>query len=165
MTRVERWKEIPEFPGYSVSSHGRVVNDDTGRPLIVSENQAGVTMVGPTRSLKQHRRSLALLVAQAFLETDNVPEAFDTPIHLDGDRWNNHVDNLMWRPRAFAIKYNNQFDRPPLIKVPIFEEETREEFPTSREAVIKYGLLEKDLCLSIMNRTYVWPTYQIFHIL
>jgi hypothetical protein len=28
----------------------------------------------------------------------------------------------------------------------------------------RYGLLEQDLVLSILNRTYVWPTYQEFGI-
>ena len=37
---------------------------------------------------------------------------FDTPINLDGDRHNNRVENLTWRPRWFAIKYNQQFRHP-----------------------------------------------------
>lgn len=164
MTDIERWKEIPDFPGYSVSSHGRVVNDETGREMAITQNQGGVTMVGLTKGLKQYRRSVTLLVADAFLDPLETPTTFDTPIQLDGDRWNNRVDNLMWRPRAFAVKYHRQFEREPFVPVPIYEEATGEEFPTSREAAVKYGLLETEIFRALRNKTYVWPTYQIFHL-
>ena len=35
---------------------------------------------------------------------------------------------------------------------------------SSWDCAIRYGLLEQDLVMSILNRTYVWPTYQQFGI-
>jgi hypothetical protein len=158
----ENWKPIELFPGYSVSDWGRVRSNKSGRILAVTPNQSGVIQVGMMRNGVQYHRSVPLLVAKAFLEQPSGP--FDTPINLDGDRRNNHVDNLIWRPRWFAIKYNQQFrypyDRP--IDSPIIDLKTRELCENSLDCAKKYGLLEQDLVLSILNRTYVWPTYQEF---
>lgn len=162
---IERWKMIESFPEYSVSDHGRIRTDKTGRILALNENQFGVVQVGLMSDGVQFHRSVPLLVAKAFIPQDKVP--FDTPINLDGDRHNNHVDNLVWRPRWFAIKYNRQFRLPyeNPITARIIDLKTREVCENSFECAIRYGLLEQDLVLAILNRTYVWPTYQEFGLL
>jgi len=91
--------------------------------------------------------------------------AFDTPIHLDGDTMNNHIDNLMWRPRWFAVKYQRQFNEPhPSIRGQIQDIETGYRFNDSWHAATTFGLLDKEIRESIIQRTYVWPTYQRFRI-
>lgn len=159
---IERWKRIKRFPEYSVSDHGRIRADRSGRILSLNENQSGLIQVGLMRDGLQYHRSVPLLVAKAFIRPPAGP--FDTPINLDGDRRNNHVKNLMWRPRWFAIKYNQQFRYPPenSILAPIEDLKTGEISRNSFECATRYGLLERDLILSIINRTYVWPTYQEF---
>jgi NUMOD4 motif len=161
---MEHWKEIRGFPGYSVSDYGRIQADKSGRILRQSENQYGLAQVGMMKNGEQKHRSVPLLVASAFMERPY--EAFDTPINLDGDRHNNHVNNLLWRPRWFAVKYNRQFRYPyeyP-IDAPIEDVKTGMVSENSFECCKDYGLLEEDLVLSILNRTYVWPTYQEFRI-
>jgi hypothetical protein len=113
----------------------------------------------------QHHRSVPLLVAKAFLPYVSGP--FDTPINLDGDRLNNHVENLVWRPRWFAIRYNQQFKYPyeQGIDAPIVDMKSGEISANSFECAKRYGLLEKDIVFSIVGRTYVWPTYQQFGVL
>lgn len=183
---AEHWKSIDLFPDYSVSDHGRIRTDKSGRILLLSVNQFGVVQVGLMRTTQrtvfvedesgalrkeivyeriQRHRSVPLLVAKAFLPEE--PGPFDTPINLDGDRYNNHVDNLAWRPRWFAIKYNRQFRHPYHNSIfnPIVDLETGEVSENSFECAKRYGLLEEDLVLSILNRTYVWPTYQRFGII
>ena len=158
----ENWKEIEYFPEYSVSDHGRVRADNSGRIMALNENQYGVVQVGLMRDGKQFHRSVPLLVAKAFLPSVHGP--FDTPINMDGDRHNNRLENLTWRPRWFAIKYNRQFRYPyenPIMS-PIVDLKTNEVSENSLECAKRYGLLEQDLVLSILNRTYVWPTYQKF---
>jgi hypothetical protein len=161
----ERWVTIKDFPEYSVSDHGRIQADKSGRILSLSENQYGVLHVGMMRDGVQRHRSVPLLVAKAFIEPPVGP--FDTPINLDGDRHNNHVDNLTWRPRWFAIKYNQQFKYPyeNSIMSPVFDLKTGEVSDNSFECAKRYGLLERELVFAIFNRTYVWPTYQEFGIL
>lgn len=159
---IEHWQRIEHFQEYSVSDHGRIRSDKTDRLLSLNLNQYGVLQVGLMRGGTQHHRSVPLLVAKAFVPEVGGP--FDTPINMDGDRHNNHVDNLVWRPRWFAIRYNQQFRYPyenPIL-YPIVEFKTGEVSENSLECAKRYGLLEKDVVLSILNRTYVWPTYQEF---
>jgi len=161
----ERWKTIDRFEEYSVSNYGRIRSDKYGRVLAVSENQSGLVQVGLMRDGIQHHRSVPLLVAKAFLKPVEGP--FDTPINLDGDRHNNRLENLMWRPRWFAIRYNQQFRYPfeNSILAPIIDLKTEEISENSFECAKRYGLLEEDLVFSILHRTYVWPIHHEFGIL
>lgn len=158
------WVPIPGFPEYSVSRLGQVRNDRTERLLHVNLNQYGVPFVGLMLERQQRQRSLALLVARAFLPVP--PEAFDTPININGDRLDCHEENLMWRPRWFAIQFNQQFKEryENAFDVPVRAIETEEEFPNTLEVAKRYGLLERDVVLSMLNKTYVWPTYQLFEL-
>jgi hypothetical protein len=158
----EVWKEIESFENYSISSFGRVRAEKSGRILEQNQNQFANVYVGLVRNGRQYHRSVPLLVAKAFIPKKW--SAYDTPINLDGDRWNNRVDNLVWRPRWFAIRYNQQFRIPYLhpIPYPIQDLKSGEISENSFECAKRYGLLESDLVMSIMNRTVVWPTYQQF---
>jgi NUMOD4 motif len=162
---TEQWIPIELFPDYSVSDHGRIRADRSGRILVLSKNQSGLVQVGLMRDGIQHHRSVPLLVAKAFIPQPSGP--FDTPINLDGDRYNNHVHNLLWRPRWFAIKYNRQFRYPSeqSISQPVIDLKTNEVSKNSFDCATRYGLLEEDVVSAILYRTYVWPTYQEFAIL
>jgi NUMOD4 motif len=162
---MENWKQIDLFPEYSISDQGRIRSNKTGRILALNETQYGLVQVGLMHDGMQYHRSVPLLVARAFIPQQF--EAFDTPINLDGNRHNNHVDNLAWRPRWFAIRYNRQFRHPPESPIlsRIIDLKTQEVSENSFECARRYGLLEQDLIHSILNRTYVWPTYQEFGIL
>lgn len=159
------WEQIPEFPKYSVSPEGRVRNERTKKELVLTVNQFGVAQVGLFKNNRQYKRGVALLVANAFLDPPAM-EAFNTPINLDGDRTNNSVENLMWRPRWFAIKYHQQFTNGKRgFTKPIVEIHSNEKFPTSWEAATKYGLLDREIMIATLNRTYVWPTFQEFRLI
>lgn len=158
----EQWRPIDFFPGYSVSDHGRVRSDKTGRLLSLSQNQYGLVHVGLMKEGVQYHRSLPLLVAREFLPAAAGP--FDTPINLDGDRFNNRVDNLAWRPRWFAVKYNHQFKYPyeNRINEPIVNLKTGEIYENSLVCAMDHGVLEEELVYAILNHGYVWPIYQEF---
>ena len=158
-------KPIEYFPGYSVSPSGVVRNDDTGRGMALTKNQHGIVQVGLMQNGTQYKRGVALLVAKAFLSPP-ISSAFNTPINLDGDRSNNHIENLMWRPRWFAIFYHRQFYNDKRgFREPVIDVKTKEWFPNSWEAAIKYGLLDREIMIATLNRTYVWPTYQEFRLI
>lgn len=161
---MERWKVISDFPEYSVSDEGRVRTNKTGRILSLSTNQYGVVHVGLMRDGEQRHRSVPLLVARAFLPPSEGP--FDTPINLDGDRSNNAVENLTWRPRWFAIRFNQQFREPYEYSIldPVVDLKSGEVSENSLEAAKRYGLIEREIVAAITHRTYVWPTYQEFGI-
>jgi hypothetical protein len=159
---TEKWKKIPGFSMYSVSDQGRIRNDDTDRIMRTYQNQYDVLQVGLFKNGVQYHRSVPLLVAKAFVKQDH--QSFNTPINLNGVRYDCRAKNLVWRPRWFAIKYNQQFYRNPVLSqtIPIRNRETEEVFENSMACAIHYGLLEEDLALSIWNRTVVWPHYVMF---
>lgn len=161
---MERWKPIPEFPNYEVSDYGGIRRATSGRLLMQNPNQSGLMCVGLVRGGKQFHRSVPKLVARAFLPT--IGAAFNTPINKDGNRENNRVENLAWRPRWFATQYHQQFRYPyehPIDR-PIQDLKTGEVSENSFACAVRYGLLEKDVVQSILNRTYSWPTHQEFRV-
>lgn len=83
---MEIWKEIKDFPGYSVSNKGRVRKDSTGQIMVLSEN-GGYCRI--TISKHVHR-----LVAEAFIEKPDDTKCWVD--HIDGNRSNNNVENLRW---------------------------------------------------------------------
>jgi hypothetical protein len=158
----EVWKEIRDFPNYEVSSWGNVRGKRSNRLIAVTKNSRGVPIVGLMgENKKQQKRSLPLLVAEAHVSRPDRP-AFNTPIHLDGNRLNNTRTNLIWRPLWFARKYLQQFEQPIRYPKPIEDVETRIQYEDSRHAATIHGLLELDIRLSMLNNTYVFPTGQIF---
>jgi len=162
---LETWSQIPEFPRYSVSDHGRVRNDDTGRIMKLTMNRESILSVGMMYRGTQFRRSVPLLVAQAFVPGGT--DVFDTPVCLDGDPFNVRANNLAWRPRWFAVKYKRQFLNGDgvLIDRRIRNVETGDVFADSRECAMWYGILEWELRESIEYMTYVWPIFQKFEIM
>jgi hypothetical protein len=158
------WRDIREFPRYIISETGSVLNKDTGRTMTLLRNQHGIVHVGLVKDGVQHKRSVAVLVAQYFLPRPTFP-AFDTPINLDGDRLNNHYANIMWRPLWFARKYHRQFTRSnPVLICAVMEVETEEIFPNTLFAAKRFGLLEREIAFAALNGAQVFPTKQMFKI-
>ena len=155
------WRKIRQFAGYSVSSTGTVRNDETGRQMSMLVNQAGVVHVGLTKNRVQYKRSVALLVVNAFLSMF-VYDSFDTPINLNGDRFDNGVSNLMMRPRWYATKYFQQFQIGQHRLYPIEDVDSGEQFESIWSAATTLGLLQSDILRSIHMGVPVWPTSQFF---
>jgi hypothetical protein len=160
---IEEWCEIEDFDPYAISNYGRVKNLDTDMIKTASVNQQGIPNVLFMKNGLQYRRAVSLLVAKYFLPTP-IREAFDTPINLDGERTNNHVGNLAWRPRWFAIEYHKQFKTPLGFSGRIAVSETGEEFDDVRHCAKTFGVLEREVVESIHNRVPVFPTWQMFQL-
>jgi hypothetical protein len=157
------WRPIEHFPNYSVSVQGTIRNEETGRQMTMLVNQHGVVNVGLTRNRRQYKRAVGLLVAHAFLEDLRPGPLWTCPINRDGNRFNNSVENLLWRPKWFAVKYFQQLEEPHFEEeYPIMNVDTHEYFDNPWEAVRTYGLLQVDLLLGIANQTPVWPTRDRF---
>jgi len=113
--QTEIWKSHPEYAGIEVSNLGRVRTLDMvvvsngrgtypvkGRVLKQSKDSYGypglsIKVDGKWTTKKVHR-----LVAQTFISNTN---GFPMVNHKDGNRANNHIDNLEW----CTVSYNNQY--------------------------------------------------------
>lgn len=165
----EEWRKILEFPNYSVSDTGLVRNEDYGKDHEVRMmkqhiNQRGIVNVSFNRRGQQYKRSVAVLVATAFVTTAR-SLAFDTPINRDGDRLNNNASNLLWRPRWYATEYFRQFHLPWRgIEKPVQEFKTEEVFESSWHAAISLGLLDSEIVNSVVYKTYTRATFHRFRV-
>ena len=107
---IEQWRDIPGHPGYQVSDHGRVRSLDRtittangqvrrlkGRAMRATLNQHGYPFVDLRNQGKRRVRTVHSLVAEAFIGTR--PEGMEV-CHNDGNKTNNHVDNLRYGTRS-----------------------------------------------------------------
>ncbi|MFL2104164.1 NUMOD4 motif-containing HNH endonuclease [Mycobacteroides abscessus] len=95
---AEVWRPVEGYKAYEVSSFGRVrskgfiMNNGAFRKGIILKpypDPKGYLKVDIHRNIKKVHR----LVAQAFIENSmNKPQVN----HKDGDKSNNHIDNLEW---------------------------------------------------------------------
>lgn len=147
---MDTWLRMEEFPKYLISPEGLIKNRQRNTIVNTRQNLQGVRMINLMRGESRLTRSVALLAAQAYLRPP-LNESYNSVIHLNGDRGDCAAANLMWRPRWFTIKYHRMFDIPP-INVSVVIDQTNEVFGTLREACMKYGLVEKDIYVQMLNR-------------
>jgi len=161
---MDDWVQLRLFPKYSAHPSGVVRHDRKGYILQPQLTQRGVAYVVMQRETRHFSRGLALLIATQFIPQPR--ERFDTPINLDGDRVNCRVENLAWRPRWFAQQYHRQFEhRWAPIDRKVIDLDTGRTFRDGVDACMAHGLLEKDILLSSMNHTVVFPLMHRFDIL
>jgi len=158
----EHWSVIPEFPNYSVSDLGNVMNNITGRDIRLTLTSQGAVKVGLVRGGTQYTRSVKVLVAEAFVPGRT--DIFDTPIQLDGYQHNNMAENLMWRPRWFAWKYSRQFaiESDYHSRGPIYDLDTGQRYADVYEVATRNGLLFQDVWRSVNLGYPTFPTKQVF---
>src|SRR5512139_228904 len=103
---IEEWRPVVGFPGYEVSSHGRVRSLDRTvvrsdgipqrvkscvlRPTPTSE---GYLRVGLRHDGTERKKGVHVLVATAF--HGPCPDGLECR-HLNGDPADNRPDNLLW---------------------------------------------------------------------
>jgi hypothetical protein len=99
---AEEWRDIPEWPGYQASSHGRIRSFKRWPKGRIAKQCADIrtgykrvnlrSPDGNNRAVKVHR-----LICAAF----HGPSPTDKPevAHRDGTRDNNQPDNLRWASR------------------------------------------------------------------
>lgn len=160
---VER---LPEFPDYGVTPDGRVISFRRDpRPLREHRNQRGhLYVIFPITKLRNGNvRQLSKLVANAYKPSPF--EHWDTIIYLDYNKNNCCAENLEWRPRWFAVKYNRQGHRSHVPPVPIFDIDTGQTFSSIQEAAMTFGMLEEEIFEKLGTGEPVFPLDMVFDFL
>lgn len=163
----EQWRTIPEFPKYEISSKGEIYNSHRRIFMRTSSNNfrdIKITLTDYDGS--RHTRSVALLVAQAFVNQPNY--LCDCLVRLDGDMANVDARNLAWRPRWFAWKYSRQLRVPQPTRyhnLPVFNITEGIEYESVVEAGMIEGLLFENIWVSTYRGSETYPYGNIFEII
>lgn len=109
---MEIWKEIKNYEGlYEISSKGRVKSlarisgscVRKERLLKLNTTKDGYSFVSLSKDSKQKSFRIHRLVAEAFIPN---PDNKETVNHKDGDKSNNHIENLEWATREENIQHS-----------------------------------------------------------
>lgn len=88
---TENWKQMPNFPDYIISDHGRVKGpmNKILKPS-VSKNYLRVSLY------KKRKASMVFIHRCVLAAFVGPPKIGQVSCHNDGNRQNNHVSNLRW---------------------------------------------------------------------
>lgn len=113
---MEEWKPLSGYEWhYEISSYGRVRNTATGQIRKLFVHPSGYCLVDLYIGNKKKNFRVHRLVAQAFIDN---PFGYEQVNHIDGNKQNNHVENLEWIDAGgntrHALKIGH-FNNKPLI--------------------------------------------------
>ena len=109
---MEEWRQVQQHPDFEVNRRGEIRRISDGRPVRTTAGfryqgyggyvKAALCSNGVTVMSYVHR-----VVATAFIPNpENKPQVH----HIDGDRTNNVVDNLMWVDRGEHGSLHKKFE-------------------------------------------------------
>ena len=99
---MEVWKRIKEFEDYEVSNYGNIRN---GQKVFKRKKNKYYIQIVLYMGGRKKRHLLHRLVAEYFLDN---PQNKKTVNHKDGNKHNNHVDNLEWSTHKEQINHADE---------------------------------------------------------
>lgn len=123
----EIWRALPDVLGIEVSTLGnvrtldRVISSEKmtcfkkGRVLKQQKNNKGYPIVSIPVDEKWTKKTVHRLIAKAFIPN---PEELPMVNHKDGNRENNHIDNLEWCSASYNSRYREEFGKS--LSKPVF---------------------------------------------
>ena len=159
----QMWEDIPEFPNYEISNWGLVYNKRRNSVMRSSLNTHGHVKISLVNWSGRHTRSVALLVAEAFVISPD--PLCDTVVLLDGVLTNVMAENIAWRPKWYAWKYVRQLKTPQPIhyrNLAVVNVVTGDRYSSIIEAGMKEGLLFSDIWRSTYSGSLTYPNHCAF---
>lgn len=94
---MEEYRVIPDYPRYSISNLGNVINNQTGQVISQRKSSRGYMRFNVRTGIPKYEKPKTLvthrMVAELFLPK---VQGKDYINHKDADKTNNCVDNLEW---------------------------------------------------------------------
>ena len=106
----ECWRSIDGYINYQVSNIGRVRNASSGQILGVYWNSEGYATVCPYKDGKKNTCYIHQLVAKCFIPKPESDERLEVD-HVNQDKTNNHVSNLMWKTSRQNMWNRNKINK------------------------------------------------------
>jgi hypothetical protein len=101
---MEEWREIKDFPNYSVSNSGNILNTKTNKMMKLNK-KSGYYHISLTNNTNKKSLLVHRLVAMAFIPN---PENKSDVNHKDKDKLNNNLSNLEWMTRKENNSHKSQ---------------------------------------------------------
>lgn len=107
MKKIEVWKTIEEYPNYMISNMGNVKSLNYGKERILKQVicKNGYCKVSLCEQGKMKTFSVHRLVCTAFIPN---PNNYPCVNHLNEDKTDNRVENLMWCTQAYNNTYGTR---------------------------------------------------------
>jgi len=97
-----RREPIVDFPLYQIDTNG-IVYGQRGKILSTFENKKGYVLVPFCINNHKYAKQVHRLMAKQFLQP---PQSYNMQVnHLDGNKKNNHVENLEWATQEENIQH------------------------------------------------------------
>lgn len=93
------------FGLYSATYDGRIISNRTGQEIYGSIDNSGYRRVCLSIGKFQYTKKVHRLIAETFI---NNPDDKPQVNHIDGDKSNNHVDNLEWSTPSENVSHAYQ---------------------------------------------------------
>lgn len=146
---TEVWKDVEGFPGYRVSSEGRVMGK-RGTVLRPKDNRGykAVVLSGP--SSKKYT-SVHRLVAMTFLDCPEPRDGHEVN-HINGVKDDNRVENLEWCTHRENMKH--------AVETGLVAEQRRADNANARLNETQVRIIRRCFDLGLPN-TYIGPVFGV----
>lgn len=113
----EVWRKMADYPCYEVSNMGHVkstAKNSSSHSISLCHDRNGYLTFGPSQDGKRRTAYVHVEVARAFIDN---PDNLEDVHHIDYNKENCCVDNLMWLSHEDNVKdYNCTISNPKYLK-------------------------------------------------
>lgn len=152
------WKQHPTLKDIAVSDNGDVMSYKKGswRELKQSDNHSGYLRVGIGHGNPQY---IHRLVAETYIPNSDPINKTDVN-HIDGNKYNNSVDNLEWCTKSENELHAHRIGLKKNIGRPVIIVETGERFESQADCARAINGIQGNIALCLTKKR---NTHRGFH--